>query len=344
MLDSTTDTLLGNSSQMSEVRRLARKFGPTRLPVLIVGPTGSGKGLVAAALHKASARRGHYVVANMAALSEGLLETELFGHVRGSFTSSTGSRRGLLQHADGGTVLLDEIHRLSPHAQPKLLRSLETQLVRPVGSDREVRSDFRVVAAANEDLEALVDAGRFQNDLLARLSRLVIHVPPLVNHLEDVPLLANQFLHIVAADPVIRITDNGMRALLEYDWPHNVRELQAVIERAHLLAEQPLIDRRDIQTAIASGIRRDDIDARPAKAAEAWDPIAERERLIRSMLCATGGKVRLAAIQLGVSRMTLYRWMEQLGIATPERRGSRNALRAESAPQTQTLPTSRLVT
>jgi two-component system nitrogen regulation response regulator NtrX len=321
MLDSADDVLLGDSLQMCEVRRLVGKFGPTRLPVLITGPTGAGKGLVATALHRASSRKGRYVVANMAALSDGLVESELFGHVRGSFTSSTGSRRGLLQTADGGTVLLDEVHRLSAIAQPKLLRSLETQLVRPVGSDHEVRSDFRVVAAANEDLERLVEAGRFQDDLLARLSRLVIRVPPLIDHLEDVPLLAQRFLRTLAGGNV-HITDCGMQALLEYHWPRNVRELEVVVERAWVLADEPLIDRRDIQTAIASGIRPTETHR---SVQEDRDPRSERERLIRSTLREAGGKVRIASARLGVSRMTLYRWMEQLGIATPERHSNRRA-------------------
>jgi DNA-binding NtrC family response regulator len=326
--------LLGDSPQMREVRRLVRKFAPTMLPVLITGPTGSGKGLVAAALHKASGRKGRYVVANMAALGDGLFESELFGHVRGSFTSSTGPRRGLLQHADGGTVLLDEIHRLSVTAQPKLLRCLETQLVRPVGSDHEVHADFRIVAAANEDLETLVDVGRFQNDLLARLSRLVIDVPPLVDHLEDVPALAERFLHAAPANQAMRITDGGIRALLEYDWPRNVRELQVVIERAYVLAEEPYIDRADVQTAIASGTRRSNSAGRASRAVPGHpDTLAERERVIRSTLRETGGKVRLAAARLGISRMTLYRWMTELGIATPERRSSRRTLSAQSAGQ-----------
>jgi DNA-binding NtrC family response regulator len=249
------ELLLGNSSHMREVRRLVGRFGPTRLPVLVTGPTGAGKGLVAQAIHASSRRNGRYVAANVAALGDGLIESELFGHVRGAFTSSAGARHGLVQHADHGTLFLDEIHRLSPTAQPKLLRVLETQLVRPVGSDNEVRSDFRVVSAANEDLESLVNAGRFQGDLLGRLARLVIHVPPLVEHAEDIPVLAERFVSGLEGCCGARFTPAGFHALMEHDWPRNVRELQVVVERAAILADRPWIDRTDVVEAIHVGQR-----------------------------------------------------------------------------------------
>ena len=325
------ELLIGASLQMREVRRLVARFGPTPLPVLVTGATGVGKGLVAQALHESSRRTGEFVPANVAALGDGLVESELFGHVRGAFTSATGSRRGLAKQAHGGTLFLDEIHRLSPVAQPKLLRAVETKMIRPVGSDSEARADFRVIAAANEDLRTLVDAGRFQADLLARLSRLVIHVPPLGEHREDIPLLAERFVRALEGFATARFTQSGFDALMEHDWPWNVRELQVVVERACVLAEHPIIDRAAIQSAMRAGLRHERTgESLSTSPYDCRECLTEREHLLRSTLKNAGGKVRLAAAQLGVSRMTLYRWMTELGIATPERRRRRSAREANS--------------
>jgi two-component system response regulator HydG len=314
--------LLGDSMPMRDLRRLVNKFGPTSLPVLVTGPTGSGKGLVAKALHEASRRTGRYVVANMAAFGDGLLESELFGHVRGAFTNSTGSRRGLLLHADLGTIFLDEVHRVSAVAQPKLLRVLETQLVRPVGSDTELKSTFRVVSAANEDLEMLVECGRFQGDLLGRLSRLVITVPPLVDHTEDIPVLAAHFLAAMDGMGATTFTPGAMQLLRQYHWPRNVRELQAVVERASILSDGPLVDRSDILSALncaAPPSHGPSTSTRPSPLSDD-NGLAQRERRVIEALRAGGGKVRTAAIHLGISRKTLYRWLQDLGIQPPERR------------------------
>ena len=318
--------LLGDSLPMRAIRRLVDKFGPTPLPVLVTGPTGSGKGLIAKALHDASRRAGRYVVANMAAFGDGLLESELFGHVRGAFTNSTGARRGLLLHADLGTIFLDEVHRVSAVAQPKLLRVLETQLVRPVGSDSELKSTFRVVSAANEDLEMLVARGRFQGDLLGRLSRLVINVPPLLDHSDDIPVLAGYFLSAMNGVGATAFTAGAMRLLQEYNWPRNVRELQAVVERASILADNAVIDRSDILAALQCGAPPSPSPANNALVLPLrhWDPLAQRERQVIDALRAGGGKVRAAAIHLGVSRKTLYRWLQDLGIQPPERRRVRS--------------------
>lgn len=329
MTDRIEQLLLGDSAAMRKVRRLVSRFGPTALPVLVTGPTGAGKGLVAQALHETSRRAGRFVVANVAAFGDGVIESELFGHVRGAFTSSTGSRRGLIQHADRGTLFLDEIHRLSRTAQPKLLRVIETQFVRPVGSDNEMRVDFRIVSAANEDLEALADVGRFQGDLLARVSRLVIHVPPLVEHMEDLPLLTERFVRGLDGGEAARFTPSALAALMEYDWPRNVRELQAVVERAVILAERPLIDRTDVRDSIAVSWRQAPAvhthpSVMPATIVRSViDAAARRERSIIEALEASGGRVKVAATVLGVSPNTVYRWMSEFGIATPERRSSR---------------------
>jgi DNA-binding NtrC family response regulator len=313
VIDRVEALLLGTSPQIREVRRLVVRFGPLQLPVVVTGPTGAGKGVVAQALHESSQRPGRFVAANVAALGDSLVESELFGHVRGAFTGSAGSRRGLARHADRGTLFLDEIHRLSPVAQPKLLRALDTQLIRPVGSDDEIRADFRVISAANEDLGDLVDAGRFQGDLLARLSRLVIHVPPLVDHIEDVPLLAERFVQSLEMFGGSRFTQTGFDALMEYDWPRNVRELCTVVERAAILADRPRIDRSDVVAALHVGARRRHLRL-------AASPTEQRERRLFDALDATDGRVRDAATHLGVSLNTVYRWMTEFGVPTPERR------------------------
>jgi DNA-binding NtrC family response regulator len=331
--------LLGDSVPMRNLRRLVSKFGPTPLPVLIIGPTGSGKGLVAQALHEASRRTGRYVVANMAAFGDGLLESELFGHVRGAFTNSTGSRRGLLLHADLGTIFLDEVHRVSAVAQSKLLRVLETQLVRPVGSDSEFKSTFRVVSAANEDLEMLVECGRFQGDLLGRLSRLVINVPPLVDHIEDVPVLAERFLVAMDGIGATAFTPAAMQLLQQYDWPRNVRELQAVVERASILSDGALVDRSDILGALHCAGRPSTGNATSSRELPTdKDPLAQRERRVIDALRSGGGKVRAAAIHLGVSRKTLYRWLQDLGIQPPERRRARATDLRQTAEGAAELP------
>lgn len=335
MTEPADQLLIGHSPPMREVRRLVARFAVTGLPVLVTGPTGAGKGLVARALHESSGRPGRYVVANVAALGDGLVDSELFGHVRGAFTGSIGSRRGLIQHADRGTLLLDEVHRLSPLAQPKLLRVLETAYVRPVGSDSEIRCDCRIISAANQDLEALVDAGRFQEDLLARVSRLVIHVPPLRDRIEDVPELAERFVLGVSRSNGSRFTHAGLSTLMEHDWPRNVRELQAVVERAAILSDHPWIDRSDIMSAIhvgrlaaPSSVREPAEVARDGKSTTYL--AARRERQLLEALESSGGHVRAAAVLLRVSPNTVYRWMGEFGVPTPERRRRRRIAHGEA--------------
>src|SRR5262252_1489325 len=238
--------LLGKSAVMQRLFGLLERLAASSSTVLIQGESGTGKELVARALHYHSARRRHpFVPVNCAALPEGLLESELFGHAKGAFTGAQITRRGLFLEASRGTLFLDEIGDMPLDMQAKLLRVLEQRQIRPVGSDREVAIDVRVIAATNRDLENAVRQGTFREDLYYRLHVMVVHIPPLRVHREDVALLADTFLQRYAAANHLEprhLTPQALRCLEHYDWPGNVRELSHVIERAVTLSTSTRID------------------------------------------------------------------------------------------------------
>ncbi|HJR63809.1 MAG TPA: sigma 54-interacting transcriptional regulator, partial [Gemmatimonadaceae bacterium] len=233
---------------MARVRELVRQIAPTELSVLIEGPTGAGKELVAQAMHAASRRSGRLVAFNVCAIAETMFEDALFGHVRGAFTGATSDAAGYLVEADKGTVFLDEISGLAMGMQAKLLRVLETREFRPVGARLDRRSDFRVVAATNEPLATLLAERRIRADLAYRLGGVVIQVPSLRERPEDVPVLACRFMERARASCgiAVRLSGEALHALQQYDWPGNVRELKNVVERAAVLAEG----------AVVTGLRR----------------------------------------------------------------------------------------
>jgi len=231
--------MIGESSGMLELHGLIEKVAPSEARVLITGPNGSGKELVAHQIHEQSARSKNAMVeVNCAAIPSELIESELFGHKKGAFTGAQKDRKGKFELAHGGTLFLDEIGDMSLSAQAKVLRALQEHQITPVGGDRSIKVNVRVLAATNKDLRKEIEAGKFREDLYHRLSVILIEVPALNNRRDDIPLLADHFLHQVADDygvPVKTISNEGLTALEGYDWTGNIREFRNVIERLHIL-------------------------------------------------------------------------------------------------------------
>ncbi|HEV7706192.1 MAG TPA: sigma-54 dependent transcriptional regulator [Gemmatimonadaceae bacterium] len=306
------EILLGNSAAIRKVRALILAVAPTDVPVLISGPTGSGKELVANAIHAVSERRGRLVAFNVCAIAESMFEDALFGHVRGAFTGAMNSSPGYLREANGGTAFLDEIGGLNANGQAKLLRAIETREFRPVGAAADVRSEFRLLTAANEDVWELVAEGRFRADLAHRLSSFVIRVPSLRERLEDVPSLALAFLRESSGNAQSMISEGAARMLQEHDWPGNVRELKHVIRSAVTLGDSQRLRMETVQEALSW--KGPQISLAPKRA------IAERRLLEILEFC--GWEIDEAARQLGVHRTTLYRRLKRAGLrqSSEERR------------------------
>ena len=230
---------------MVEVFKTVARVAPTKSTVLILGESGTGKELIAQAIHQHSPRAGHpFVAVDCGALTETLLESELFGHVRGAFTGAVADKKGVFEEAEGGTCFLDEIGDISPNMQAKLLRVLQEHEVRRVGGKDWVKVDVRVVAATNQNLAELVGKGVFRQDLYYRLNVVAIHLPPLRERVEDIPLLARHFLrrYIRESDKsVSAISDKAMQLLCAYGWPGNIRQLENAVEQAVALSNQPVL-------------------------------------------------------------------------------------------------------
>jgi sigma-54-specific transcriptional regulator len=302
--------LIGDSKPMRELRAVVERLAPTKLAVLIHGPTGAGKELVAQALHVLSRRRGQFVPVNIAAVPDAMFEDEFFGHVRGAFTGAIRDRVGLLAEADHGTLFLDEVGSFSATAQPKLLRVLETQQFRPVGARADQRSDFRTLAATNEDLEDLIGTQRFRRDLRRRLADCVLFVPPLVDRRDDIGPLAQHFAERAGGSRPLVITPEAHRVLNAYDWPDNVRELRQTIECALALGDGSRVDANGVCAALGSRIG--------TKPPASHGAIAlDRQCLVR-VLEECAWDTAAAARHIGVNRSTIYRRMWRFGIALPE--------------------------
>lgn len=302
--------LIGSSRTMTRLRELVNRVAQSDAPVLIRGETGTGKELVARAVHERSGRaRGPFVAVNCAAVPGPLLESELFGHVKGAFTDARSDRVGLVTSADAGTLFLDEVGDLPLEFQPKLLRMLQERSVRPVGSDRESPFDARVVAATNRDLEDDIESGRFREDLFFRLDVLSVEVPALRARGSDVLLLAQHFLERSAASAgkrVSGISTPAAKRLVRYAWPGNVRELANCIERAVALTSYDRIVVDDLPDRIRKYRRRDVIVASEDPSELVSLDEVER-RYAHRVLEAVGGNKTAAARILGVDRKTLYR-------------------------------------
>lgn len=312
--------IVGRSDVITQLRANVAVIARDDLAVLIEGPTGAGKELVARALHMVSGRAGRFVAFNVCAIPDSMFEATLFGHVRGAFTGATTDTLGYFGEADGGTAFLDEVGALAFHAQAKLLRVIETQEFRPIGAKADRRSDFRVIAATNEGLRPLVEEGRFRGDLASRLSGYVLRVPPLRDRIEDVPVLARHFLHRRQENGSagLELGDSALRALERHEWPWNVRELKQVVDRATRFATPPLITARDVAAALDhSGLSQ---VSGPASSESLW------ARRVLDALHASDWDVERSADALGVSRATMYRWMKRAGLK-PAPRGTRLRLR-----------------
>jgi DNA-binding NtrC family response regulator len=303
--DHVHEILLGNSTSMQKVRALIERVAPTELSVLIAGPTGSGKELVARAIHLASGRTGKLVSFNVCAIAETMFEDALFGHVRGAFTGAMNSAPGFLREAHGGTAFFDEIGGMNANVQAKLLRAIETQEFRPVGASADVRSDFRLIAAANEDIWNLEQAGRFRADLAHRLSAFVIRVPPLRDHAEDIPLLADAFLRELLGESEVSIGKEALHLLTRYEWLGNVRELRHVVRSAVILGGTGKLRPEDIRETLSWRAR-------------STPSLPERslaDRRLMEVLEECGWDTDVAARQLSVHRTTIYRRMKRVGVA-----------------------------
>lgn len=330
-----------SSAPMRKVMELVSRVAPTNSTVLITGETGTGKDVIARAIHYNSARRdGPLVIADCASLAESLLESELFGHVRGAFTGAVKDRKGLAETARGGTLFLDEISTISPQIQGSLLRLLQEREIRPVGSDKPVPVDVRLIAATNRNLQELVDEGTFREDLFYRMSVFTIQLPPLRERPEEVPLLAHHFIQRFSEEfgkPIDSITPRAMAVLEAHDWPGNVRELQHAMERAVLLADGRTIDVDAIPAggeapgAIWADVPDDAAtlaDRKQELRASAVDRI-ERLFVIKALRKA-GWNVSQAARDVGMARPNLHALMRKHGITTPEEGDGEGSGEAES--------------
>jgi len=307
----------GKSAAMTRLFAVLPDVAASRASVLISGESGTGKELVARALHDLSdCHEGPFVAVNCGAIPEALVESELFGHLRGAFTGAQRQRVGRFAAADGGTLFLDEIGELPLAVQAKLLRALDRGEITPLGADVAIRVRARVLAATNRDLEAEAAAGRFRSDLYYRLNVLQLRLPPLRQRREDIPLLAGHFLERLAAERCeapARLSESAMALLLDHQWPGNVRELENALEHAVVLARGGTIEPRHLPEAL----RRLHGAARPAEAnGSATLDLAQRERQALIMALEThGGHRAKAAAALGVSTTTLWRKMKRLGLA-----------------------------
>jgi DNA-binding NtrC family response regulator len=316
--------LIGASPAMQEIFALIRKIAHSRGSVLITGESGTGKEVVARTVHLTSAsKQGPFVPINCTAMPEGLLESELFGHVRGAFTGAHTTKKGLFEEASGGTLFLDEIGDMAPGLQSKLLRVLQDQEIRPVGGNRGVRVDVRIVAATNKDPREEIQEGRFRMDLFYRLNVIPIHIPPLRERREDIPLLAEHFIRKHAGKGNVRLSAEALDQLTRLPWEGNARELENSIERALALCSGAQIGVEDLPSASSSGEPAFEDNLLRVAASESWTLRQLADRYTEEVLERTkGNKVKAAQI-LGINRRTLYRRGEtrlapEDGEATPE--------------------------
>jgi len=299
--------MIGHGPRMREINAYIERLATTESTVLITGETGTGKELTAELIHGASrCQQRPLVCINCAAMPDSLLESELFGHERGAFTGAHVASAGKLKQADGGTVLFDEIGDMSPYAQAKILRLIESKEIERLGGQRSIPVNVRVIAATNQDLERLMEEGRFRKDLYFRLNVVRIHLPALRDRKEDLPALLDRYVQQFSRSlgrEVLGFTEEAMAALLRHDWPGNVRELRNVVEAVFTTLRSPSISLTDLPPACRHA---------PGDTGETF-PDAERDRLLAALTSTRWNKSK-AAEQLHWSRMTLYRKMAKYHI------------------------------
>lgn len=308
--------MIGVSAAMKGVFDVIHKAAQSESPVIIYGESGTGKELAARAIHLCGPRRGRsYVQFNCAALNESLLESELFGHAKGAFTGAIRHRIGRFEAANGGDIFLDEIGDVPLSTQVKLLRTLETKSFERVGENRPIKTDVRVITATNQDLEAMISQGRFREDFFYRINVIPIHLPPLRERLEDVPVLVNSFiagLRKKTGKDIPGLSNDCLAMFMAYEWPGNVRELKGVLEYAFVIAESGSITPQHLPPKmVRRGIAPQSTSA-PQIARQAAG-LSEREALVEA-LRRTGGNQTKAAELLGVNRVTVYNRMRKHGI------------------------------
>ncbi|HEV2170339.1 MAG TPA: sigma-54 dependent transcriptional regulator [Candidatus Binatus sp.] len=306
------EPIIGRSPRILEVLELLKQVADSLVSVLITGESGVGKDLFARALHHHSSwRTGPYVAINCAAIPANLIESELFGHVRGAFTDAHRDKAGLFQAAHKGTLFLDEIGELSFALQAKLLRVLESKRVRPIGATHEVAVDVRIVSATNANLDQLVAQSKFRADLYYRLTTMTIAIPPLRDRPEDIPLLISHFLARAAAQvgkPVPKVSDEAVSVMLKHSWPGNIREMQNALQRAAAMCTNGVIRPVDLPPEISGRSRQTiNIDTSPSRTLTLDEMELE---YMRAVLASVGGNRGEAARVLGVDRKTLYRRLE----------------------------------
>ena len=308
---------IGKNRAFLEVLKLAEMVAPTDSTILITGESGTGKEVVARYIHQLSEREnGPFISINCGALPENLLESELFGHVKGSFTGAVRDKQGLLEAARGGTFFLDEIGEMSPSLQVKLLRALQEREIVPVGATEPIAIDVRVIAATNRDLEQEIRRGTFRSDLYYRLNVITLHLPPLRDRRDDVRVLAEYFMVRMSAEQnadreALQLDEEGLAALQRYDWPGNVRELENALERAAILAQNGVISAEQLPARIVDPAPAPLISDRPP--ANPTLELVERAYILWVLQAEGGNKARAAEV-LGIDPSTLYRKLNRYGV------------------------------
>jgi DNA-binding NtrC family response regulator len=315
--------IIGKSEGMRKVFELVRLAGPSKSTILVEGESGTGKELVARAIHTHSPRSGGaFVTVNSGSMPTELLESNLFGHVRGAFTGAVANKKGLFESAEGGSIFFDEIGTVGLETQAKLLRVIQEKEFMRVGSVETQKADVRIIAATNVDLKRLVAEGRFRDDLYYRLCVITIPIPPLRERREDVPLLAEHFVRVYASEnnkPISGIDPEAMRALLDYEWPGNVRELENAIERAVVLCSGGAIGLDLLPESVLSPDRSELPVRLPENGSTYKDLVEEYERrLVRTALRRTGGVQKRAAELLRMKPTTLHEIIKRLEIQSRE--------------------------